>query len=106
MKRRHILIVVALCLALATLLPASIAGAASTASGNQPPQSGATSGSAMSGSAAAQANRGFWYTVVRGDTLAKLARRYGTTINAIWRANPRIWNPNLIYPGQRLWIPV
>lgn len=44
-----------------------------------------------------------YYTVVRGDNLYKIARRFGTTINSIIQLN-NIQNPNLIYPGQRLLI--
>jgi LysM repeat protein len=47
---------------------------------------------------------GFYYTVQRGDTLTRIAWRYGTTVQAIVQANG-IVNPNLIYYGQRLWIP-
>jgi LysM repeat protein len=47
---------------------------------------------------------GFYYTVRRGDTLSSIARRYGTTVQAIVQANG-IVNPNLIFYGQRLWIP-
>ena len=47
---------------------------------------------------------GFYYTVQRGDTLSRIAWRYGTTVQAIVQANG-IVNPNLIYYGQRLWIP-
>jgi LysM repeat protein len=47
---------------------------------------------------------GFHYTVRRGDTLSSIARRYGTTVQAIVQANG-IVNPNLIFYGQRLWIP-
>jgi lysozyme len=47
---------------------------------------------------------GFYYTVRRGDTLSSIARRYGTTVQAIVQANG-IVNPNLIFSGQRLWIP-
>jgi len=39
-----------------------------------------------------------------GDTLSAIARRYGTTINAIVQAN-QIRNPQLISVGQRLLIP-
>lgn len=46
----------------------------------------------------------FVYTVVRGDTLGRIARRFGTTVNAIVAANG-ITNPNIIYPGQQLTIP-
>ena len=44
------------------------------------------------------------YVVRRGDTLYSVARRYGTTVNAIVRANG-LRNPNWIYVGQRLVIP-
>ncbi len=46
------------------------------------------------------------YTVLPGDTLARLAARFHTTIAALLRANPGIRNPNLIRIGQRLVIPV
>jgi len=41
------------------------------------------------------------YTVVPGDTLGSIARRFGTTFQAIAAANG-IANPNLIYVGQVL----
>lgn len=49
---------------------------------------------------------GFIYVVRRGDTLFEIARRFGTTVERIVQANPQITDPNLIYPGQRLCIPV
>jgi len=45
-----------------------------------------------------------WYTVVPGDTLGRIAVRYGTTSAVIMRANG-LTNPNLIRVGQRLRIP-
>ena len=45
-----------------------------------------------------------WYTVRAGNTLYSIARRYGSTVNRLMRAN-RICNANLIYVGQRLCIP-
>jgi LysM repeat protein len=45
------------------------------------------------------------YVVRPGDTLTWIAVRYNTTVNAIVELN-NIRNPNLIYPGQRLLIPV
>ena len=45
------------------------------------------------------------YTVKRGDTLSKIALNYGTTVNAIVTTNG-IKNPNLIYAGEILRIPV
>lgn len=45
------------------------------------------------------------YTVRRGDTLTKIANRYGITVNEIVALN-NIPNPNLIYVGQILRIPL
>jgi soluble lytic murein transglycosylase-like protein len=44
------------------------------------------------------------YVVRPGDTLSTIAARYGTSSNAIARAN-RISNPNLIVIGRKLTIP-
>lgn len=44
------------------------------------------------------------YVVRRGDTLASIAYRHGTTVWAIANANG-LANPNYIYPGQWLRIP-
>lgn len=43
----------------------------------------------------------YYYTVQRGDSLWKIARRYGVSVRWIARLNG-IRNPNLIYPGQIL----
>jgi LysM repeat protein len=48
--------------------------------------------------------QGTVYTVRRGDTLAAIAARYGTTAWAISNANG-LANANYIYPGQQLKIP-
>ena len=45
------------------------------------------------------------YVVRAGDTLAKIAARYGVTVQALMAANPSIRNPNRIYIGQRIVIP-
>ena len=46
------------------------------------------------------------YTVVSGDSLSKIAGKYGIQWKAIWDANRDILNhPDKIYPGQELKIP-
>lgn len=44
------------------------------------------------------------YTVQQGDTLASIARRFGTTVLALVQTN-NISNPNLIYVGRVLTLP-
>lgn len=44
------------------------------------------------------------YTVASGDSLSKIAQRFGTTYQELARIND-ISNPNIIYPGQILKIP-
>lgn len=45
------------------------------------------------------------HTVVRGDTMWKLAVQYQVGTGEIIAANPQVEDPNLIYPGQVLNIP-
>jgi LysM repeat protein len=44
------------------------------------------------------------YTVMAGDTLAKIARRYGVSVSVIVKAN-NLENPNLLEIGQALTVP-
>ena len=46
------------------------------------------------------------YVVRPGDTLAKIAARYGVTVQQLANANPDIENINQIFVGQRITIPV
>ncbi|HSB00964.1 MAG TPA: LysM peptidoglycan-binding domain-containing protein [Anaerolineales bacterium] len=45
------------------------------------------------------------YYAQRGDTLRKIAAKYGTTVDALLRLNPQITNPNIIYVGQAIAVP-
>lgn len=42
-----------------------------------------------------------YYTVVKGDTLTKIAKKYNTSVNQLVLLN-NIKNPNLIYVGQKI----
>ena len=62
----------------------------------------AASGGTSEEAGAEEAARGQYHTVVRGDTLWELSKRYGVALNRIVELNPSIRNPNLIYPGQKV----
>ena len=42
------------------------------------------------------------YTVVKGDTLSKIAKKNNLSLQALLALNPQIKNPNRIYPGQKI----
>ena len=42
------------------------------------------------------------YTVVRGDTMFKIARKLGTTVSFLHKWNPNIKNINLIFVNQKI----
>ena len=46
------------------------------------------------------------HTVVKGDTLWKIANKYEVGLSEIKSANPQFANPDLIYPGQTVNIPL
>ncbi len=46
------------------------------------------------------------HTVVKGDSMWKIAVQYQVGLSEIKNANPQVVNPELIYPGQILQIPV
>lgn len=45
------------------------------------------------------------YRVQRGDTLTKIAKRCGTSLQELIQFNPQIANPNRIFTGDRVLIP-
>lgn len=60
----------------------------------------------ISAGGAAAGGGGNTYTVVSGDSLSKIAGKYGTTWQAIFEANKDIISdPDMIHPGQELKIP-
>lgn len=56
-------------------------------------------------SAAALPASALTHTVIKGDTMWKLAVQYQVGTREIIGANPQITDPDLIYPGQKLTIP-
>lgn len=45
------------------------------------------------------------YTVHSGDTLWKIAVKYQVGVSELISQNPQLRNPNMIYPGQKIYIP-
>ena len=45
------------------------------------------------------------YVVQPGDTLFKIAQKFNVTVDDILAANPDIKDPNVIFPGQKIFIP-
>lgn len=51
----------------------------------------------------AGASKAVYYTIVSGDTLSTIAKKYNTTVSAIQKLNPKtITDVNKIYPGRRI----
>lgn len=46
------------------------------------------------------------YTVKRKETLTSIARQLGTSVQAIIKANPEIRNPDMIFTGQEIRVPI
>jgi spore coat assembly protein SafA len=46
------------------------------------------------------------YYVRAGDTLWKIARKYMTVLETVIKANPSLSNPDLIYPGDQIAVPL
>jgi lysozyme len=53
----------------------------------------------------AESGCGTYHLVQRGETLSQISRRYGVPVHAIAQVN-RIMNPDRIYAGSTLYIPV
>jgi LysM repeat protein len=83
---------------------AGLAPAAALAQGNEG-YAGFTKSSGFVSAPAASPSGNIVYTVKPLDTLARIAARYGVTVQAILKANPSIRNPDRIYIGQRIVIP-
>ena len=53
-----------------------------------------------------RAKAGCWiYKIASGDTLGKIARQNGTSVERIMRVNPELINPNFLVAGHWIYIP-
>ena len=48
----------------------------------------------------------FYYTVAKGDSLWMIAKKFGISLEDLIKANPQIKDPNKIYEGNRVRIPL
>lgn len=48
---------------------------------------------------------GSTYTVQKGDSLSRIAKGHGLSLDALIKANPQIKNPDLIHPDQKITLP-
>lgn len=46
------------------------------------------------------------YTTQNGDTLWIISLKYGVNLSEVIVANPQIENPDLIYPGDKIYVPL
>lgn len=46
------------------------------------------------------------HAVQRGETLSGIAQRYGTTVDALMKANPQVRNADTLYPDEAIQVPV
>ncbi|HHW13586.1 MAG TPA: LysM peptidoglycan-binding domain-containing protein [Firmicutes bacterium] len=46
------------------------------------------------------------YVIQSGDTLADIAQRFGVDLTALVHANPQIADPDVIFPGQVIFVPL
>ncbi|MBQ6425617.1 MAG: LysM peptidoglycan-binding domain-containing protein [Clostridia bacterium] len=61
----------------------------------------------LAGVSGGAGTRYYVYTVKKGDNLTKLAKRFGTTVDAIYNLNrDKIKDKNLIKIGWKLIIPI
>ncbi len=72
----------------------------------KPGTAGGSSGSDFTevafGPAAGEEDTQLWHTVVKGESLWVIAKRYDTTVATLLGLNPDLRNPNLILIGQKV----
>ena len=82
--------------------PVDLAGTYNATTSSQSP-SGNSHGIKVS--AMQQAESDGYYVVQADNTLSDIAKKFGTTMEAIMGANPSITNANMIYAGQQITLP-
>jgi hypothetical protein len=88
------------------LLPGILGLGGSGGPGASPPASvGPVASASVAPTIAPEPTPGL-YTIKKGDTLLKVAKAHGITIEELLTANPAIKNPNRISEGQKIIIPL
>lgn len=102
MKRKISLLVAALIMLSTVVVNAETAPDAVTAPTTKVETPTTTPKPATPPAATPAPTNGQVYTVVKGDTMYGIARKYKLTINQLKALNPQIKNINLIYPGNKV----
>ncbi|TMV17750.1 LysM peptidoglycan-binding domain-containing protein [Paenibacillus thermoaerophilus] len=63
-------------------------------------------GSAQAGSAAGGSQASWTYTVQPQDTLWKIGQKYGIPLRAMIGANPQLSNPDIVWAGLKIQVPI
>lgn len=63
-------------------------------------------GAALQKAEAASVNTSISYKVTNTDTMYKIAKKYGVSLSSLIAANPSIKNPNIIWAGMTVKVPV
>ena len=88
------------------LLRGLMGGDGGTAASPTPGASASPGASAVASATPASSASATVYTVAANDTLSRIAKQFGVTIDQIVKANPQITNPDKLALGAQLVIPI
>ena len=88
------------------LLRGLMGGDGGTAASPTPGASASPGASAVASATPASSASATVYTVAANDTLSRIAKKFGVTIDQIVKANPQITNPDKLALGAQLVIPI
>ena len=101
-----IVLIVGIALFATPFLLRGLTGGDGGATASPTPLASASPGASAASSATPAASPGLTvYTVAAGDTLSRIAKTFGVTVDQIVKANPQITNPDKLALGAQLVIP-